>query len=382
MASLMEFPTRIVHGKGAILELVPELKRASAVARTLVVTDSGVLKAGLLRWVVPPLSQAGLKAEVFADVPANPSEATALAALAAYRSLEADSIVALGGGSALDVARAVALLVNHEGPLSRYDAAKGGEGLVTARVPPLVSIPTSGGSGSEVSCSARILIEGTSVQLSSPALLSRCAILDADLGLGLPPMLTALAGLSALARNLEAFLSPANHPLADAVALEGLRRGAQSLKKAVVSGRDVEAREQLLLSAAFGSIAAGKGLGVAHALSYSLSAVLGLPHAMGLSLVLPASLAFNRAGAEERLAAAGAALGLTGGTAGERADALVQWADKLRQELSLPRKLSQAGVSRDKLPLVVEKALLDPCLATNPRPVRDVDLERILGDAF
>ena len=382
MANWMEFPTRIVHGKGAILELVPEVKRAGAQARTLVITDAGVLKAGLLRWVVPPLTQAGLEAQVFAEVPANPPEAAVMAALSAYRAHGADSIVALGGGSALDVARAVALLVFHDGPLARFDVTKGGAALVTGGLPPLVLIPTSGGSGSEVSRSSRILIEGTSVQITAPALLARCAILDADLTTGLPPMLTALAGMSALARNLEAWLSRAPHPLADAVALEGLRRGAQFLKKAVTSGRDVEAREQMLLCGAFGAIAAEKGLGVAHALSHALAAVAGMPHALAISLVLPAALAFNRAGAEERLGAAGAALGLAGSTAVERADALVQWADRLRGELSLPRRLAQAGLSRDKLPRVIEQALLDPALQTNPRPVREVDLERILGEAF
>jgi alcohol dehydrogenase class IV len=177
MASVMSFPTRIVHGKGSIRELPNELKRAGA-TRPLLVTDKGILQAGLLRFVSPLLEQAGMKVQVFTEFAANPTDADAVRGVEAYRAAGADSVLGVGGGASLDMAKAIALLVHHEPPLARYDDAKGGDAHITANVPPIVQVPTTAGTGSEVGRSTVLVIDGTKVVIFSPYLLARAAILD------------------------------------------------------------------------------------------------------------------------------------------------------------------------------------------------------------
>jgi len=382
MASVMSFPTRIVYGKGAIQELPNELKRAGA-SRPLLVTDKGILQAGLLRFVTPLLEQVGIKTRLFTEFEANPTDQDALRGIDAYRAAGADSVLGIGGGASLDMAKAVALLVNHEPPLAQYDDAKGGDAKITARVPPIVQVPTTAGTGSEVGRSTVLVIDGTKTVIFSPHLMAKTAILDPELTVGLPPFITAATGMDALTHNLEAYVAKGDHPLADAIAIDGLRRIGAHLKRAVQNGKDLEAREQMLLGSAFGAIAFQKGLGACHSVAHALTPVAGTHHGLANSLMLPAVTNFNRVAVEERLANAAVALGADPKLSQqERAHLCVELIDNLRSACGLPRRLSQAGVRREMIPQIVQKALADACHLSNPRPVTQVDFERLIDEAF
>ncbi len=382
MANVMSFPTRIVHGRGAIKELPRELKRVGA-TNVLIVSDQGILQAGLLRLVTPLLEQAGIKFSVFAELDPNPTEKNALAGISAYRAAGADAIVAVGGGASLDVGKAIRLLVHHQPPLAQYDDAKGGDKLITGKQPPFIAVPTTAGTGSEVGRSTVLVIDGSKVVIFSPHLLADAAILDPELTVGLPPFITAATGMDALTHNLEAYVAKGDHPLADAIALDGLRRIGAYLKIAVQDGKDLEAREQMLLGSAFGAIAFQKGLGACHSVAHALGPVAGTHHGLANSLMLPTVMAFNRRAAEERLATAAVALGADAKmNVQERAHLSAELVDNLRVACGLPRKLSQAGVKREMIPQLVEKSLADACHQSNPREVTQVDFERLISEAF
>jgi 4-hydroxybutyrate dehydrogenase len=382
MASVMSFPTRIVHGKNAIKELPAELKRAG-VSKPLLVTDKGILQSGLLRFVTPLLEAAGVHAPIFTDFAANPTDADAIRGVEAYRAAGADGVLGVGGGASLDMAKAIALLVNHPPPLARYDDAKGGDAFITGVVPPILQVPTTAGTGSEVGRSTVLVIDGTKTVIFHPSFLARVAILDPELTVGLPPFITAATGMDALTHNLEAYVAKGDHPLADAIAIDGMKRISKHLLRAVQNGKDLEAREQMLLGSAFGAIAFQKGLGACHSVAHALTPIAGTHHGLANSLMLPTVVNFNRLAAEERLADAAVALGAdVRVSAQERAHKLVETIDELRGALGLPRTLSQAGVKREMIPHIVEKSLADACHHSNPRPVSQVDFERMLDEAF
>ena len=213
--------------------------------------------------------------------------------------------------------------------------------------------------------------------------MAKAAILDPELTVGLPPFITAATGMDALTHNLEAYVAKGEHPLADAIAIDGLRRIAGNLRKAVQNGKDLEAREQMLLGSAFGAIAFQKGLGACHSVAHALTPVAGTHHGLANSLMLPTVVSFNRLAAEQRLADAAVALGADPKmSVSERAHRTAELVDELRVACGLPRKLSQAGVKREMIPLLVEKALADACHQSNPRPVTEVDFERLINEAF
>src|SRR5437868_8905189 len=382
MTAVMSFPTRILYGRGSIRELPAELKRAGA-TRPLLVTDKGILQAGLLRFVTPLLGQAGIKAQVFSEFEANPTDRDALRGIEAYRAAGADSVLGFGGGASLDMAKAIALLVHHEPPLPQYDDAKGGDARITARIPPILQVPTTAGTGSEVGRSTVLVIDGTKTVIFSPFLMARAALLDPELTVGLPPFITAATGMDALTHNLEAYVAKGEHPLADAIAIDGLRRISAHLEQAVHDGKYLEAREQMLLGSAFGAIAFQKGLGACHSVAHALTPVAGTHHGLANSLMLPTVIDFNRSAAEERLATAAQMLGADPRiSTQERAHACASIVDDLRGECGLPRKLGQAGVKREMLPRIVEKALADACHQSNPRACTREDFVRILELAF
>jgi alcohol dehydrogenase class IV len=246
-----------------------------------------------------------------------------------------------------------------------------------------VQVPTTAGTGSEVGRSTVLVIGGTKTVIFSPYLMAKAAILDPELTVGLPPFITAATGMDALTHNLEAYVAKGDHPLADAIAIDGLRRIAQSLKRAVQNGKDLEAREQMLLGSAFGAIAFQKGLGACHSVAHALTPVAGTHHGLANSLMLPTVINFNRMAAEQRLAEAAVALGADPKmSVQERAHLCAELVDDLRLACGLPRKLSQAGVKREMIPQLVEKALADACHQSNPRSVTEVDFERLINEAF
>ncbi len=223
-------------------------------------------------------------------------------------------------------------------------------------------MPTTAGTGSEVGRSTVLVIDGTKTVIFSASLMAKAAILDPELTVGLPPFLTAATGMDALTHNLEAYVAKGDHPLADAVAIDGLRRIARNLKVAVQNGKDLEAREQMLLASAFGAVAFQKGLGACHSIAHALTPVAGTHHGLANSLMLPTVVNFNRMAAEARLADVAVALGADPRmNAAERAHLCVELVDNLRVACGLPRKLSQVGVKREMIPQLVEKALADAC---------------------
>jgi len=385
MSYVMNFPTRVVVGAGCIRELPGELHRAGAI-RPLLVADRGLVGAGLVRRVASVLEQAGLRFQLFERVDSNPVERNVWDGVEAFRSAGCDAIIGLGGGSPLDAAKAIRLMVHHPPPLSRYEESRGGERHVTAHVPPLVAVPTTAGTGSEVSPSTVIVLDdtGRKTTLASPHLMPQAALLDPELTQELPPFITAATGMDALTHNVEAYVALGSHPFADAVALAGIGRIGRYLLRAVHQGRkDPEAREEMLLASSMGAVAFQKGLGAAHALAHALSPVSGLHHGLANALVLPSVLAFNREVAAGRLADVAVALGYDA-RAGvqERAAAAVELVRRLKEESGLKGGLADHGVSGEMVPAIIEKALEDPCRETNPRPCGAPELRGLLQAAW
>jgi 4-hydroxybutyrate dehydrogenase len=371
---LITYLARIQFDFGAARCLRDELA-GLGVARPLVVTDRGVMAAGLLDRVQATWHD-GATAPVFADTPANPTEAAVLAALAVYRDAGCDGLVALGGGSPIDLAKAVALVATHPGPLEQYGVLRGGTGRITPAVAPVVAMPTTAGTGAEVGRASSItLATGRKIACVSPHLIPRVAVCDPELTLGLPPILTAATGMDALSHGIEAFLSTRVNPPADAIALDCVARAGRWLEPAVQRGSDREARWQMLMAALEGGLTFQKGLGAVHALSHPLGE-LGLHHGTLNAVLLPAVLRFNASHAGERYARLRASLGLP-----EDAD-LADWAAGLTGRLGLPRGLEAMGVRHDQIPAIAEAAAGDHLSETNPRPATAADYAGLLAESM
>lgn len=374
---IISYLTTIRFDFDALADLGSDLGELK-IARPLIVTDQGVIAAGLLerlQQAAPSLTGA----PVFADVPSNPTEASTEAALAVYREQGGDGIVALGGGSSIDLAKAVALLATHDGPLERYAVILGGLARITAAVAPVIAIPTTAGTGSEVGRAALVTLrDGRKLGFLSPHLIPKRAICDPGLTLGLPPRLTAATGMDALAHCIETFLSPRDNPPAEAIALDGLRRAFRHLERAVADGSDRLARREMMMAALMGGLTFQKGLGAVHALSHPLGGLteLGLHHGTLNAVLLPAVLRFNADAAAEKYAAIRRVLDLPG-----EAD-LAQVVADLTARLGLPTSLSAMGVPRAVLAPAAAQATLDHSAATNPRPAGELDFLALLEAAY
>lgn len=372
----INYLTTIQFDFGAVKLLPAELERLG-IRRPLLVTDKGVRAAGLLGRVIETLGAS--PAVVYDETPPNPTEDAVLAATKVFREGDCDGVVALGGGSAIDLGKAVALLATHPAPLQQYAAVEGGAARITAKVAPLVAIPTTAGTGSEVGRGSVIVMgSGRKLGLLSPHLLPKVAICDPELTLGLPPMLTAATGMDALAHCIETFIASAVNPTADAIALDGLRRGIGHIERATRDGSDREARSNMMIAAFEGALAFQKGLGAVHALSHPLGAVPGisLHHGTLNAVLLPAVLRFNRPAIGAKYDQLAEAMGLAPGA--DPAEAIAA----LNVRLGLPAGLQAMGVSRDVLPGIAQAAMKDHCHATNPRAATAEDYLRMLEESF
>lgn len=372
----INYLTTIQFDFGAVKLLPTELERLG-IRRPLLVTDKGVRAAGLLGRVIERLGAS--PAVVYDETPPNPTEDAVLAATEVFREGDCDGVVALGGGSAIDLGKAVALLATHPAPLQQYAAVEGGAARITAKVAPLVAIPTTAGTGSEVGRGSVIVMgSGRKLGLLSPHLLPKVAICDPELTLGLPPMLTAATGMDALAHCIETFIASAVNPTADAIALDGLRRGIGHIERATRDGSDREARSNMMIAAFEGALAFQKGLGAVHALSHPLGAVPGisLHHGTLNAVLLPAVLRFNRPAIGAKYDQLAEAMGLAPGA--DPAEAIAA----LNVRLGLPAGLQAMGVSRDVLPGIAQAAMKDHCHATNPRAATAEDYLRMLEESF
>jgi hypothetical protein len=375
--ALINYLTTVQFDFGALALLGGELRRLG-IARPLLVTDRGVVAAGLLERARACMPDA-LAGGVYDGTPANPTEAAVHEALARFREGRCDGIVAIGGGSPIDLAKAVALLAAHPGPLVRYAAVEGGTAHITAQVAPLVAIPTTAGTGSEVGRATLIVMnDGRKLAMLSPHLLPRLALCDPALTLGLPPSITAGTGMDAIAHCIETFLSPAVNPPADAIALDGLRRAGAHLERAVRDGGDRDARWNMMMASIEGGLAFQKGLGAVHALSHALGSLAAprLHHGTLNAVLLPAVLRFNAAHVGDKPSRIAGALGLA-----PDAD-VAAFIAGLNARLGLPRGLAQMGVGREVLARMAELAMQDHSNASNPRTVTAVDCAYLLEQSF
>lgn len=372
------FPNRVLFGAGARRELAGELRRLG-VTRPLVVTDPVVKASGLLAEVTGGLDDP----VVFTGVQANPTESDVLAGLDLYRDRGCDGIVAVGGGSPIDAAKAVRLLTTHPGALADYDLTAGGLDRIRADLPPMAAVPTTAGTGSEAGRGALIQLPktGRKTIVLSPFLLPSLAVCDPDLTLGLPPALTAGTGMDAFTHCVESYLSVTDHPICDGIALEGLRYVARGLETAVRDGGDADARRSLMLGALLGGISFHKGLGVVHALSHALGAEGRAHHGTLNAVLLPHALRFNHDAATDKLSDLAARLGL--GRGGDGPAHLITLSELLLARLPLPKRLGQVeGLRHDRVAEYARLAMLDHCHRTNPRPCTRDDLEQLLDRAW
>jgi 4-hydroxybutyrate dehydrogenase len=377
--STFTFPNRILFGSGSRDLLASELNRLR-VARPLVVTDPGVLATGLVGQVVAPLGKSAL---VFGAVQANPAEEDVLAGLNLYRESGCDGLVGLGGGSAMDAAKAIRLLVTHPGRLADYDMTRGGQDRIGPELPVMVAIPTTAGTGSEAGRGALIQLPqtGRKTIVLSAHLLPAVAICDPELTRDLPPALTAGTGMDAFTHCVESYLSTTFHPICDGIALEGLRSIFKGLETAVRDGSNVEARSAMMMGALLGGISFHKGLGVVHSLSHALGSEGRAHHGTLNAILLPHALRFNRGAATARMVELAGRLGL--GRSGDAEGHLITMTELVLARLPLPRRLAQLdGLRRDRIPDYARLALLDHCHRTNPRPCTQADLEDLLDRAW
>lgn len=371
--ALITYLTTIRFGSGTLAEIADDLP-ALGITRPLVVTDGGVVAAGLVDRLFAALP-AGTPRIVFDRTPSNPTERAALLALDQYRGEGCDGLIGLGGGSPIDLAKAVSILVGHEGPLGRFAAIEGGLGLITAGLAPLIAVPTTAGTGSEVGRAALINLEdGRKLGLISPHLVPKRAICDPDLTVDLPPGLTAATGMDALSHCIETFLSPRLNPPADAIALDGARRIVRHLERAVENGRDAEARAELMMGALMGGMCFQKGLGAVHGLSHALGSLRepSLHHGTLNAVLMPPVLRFNAGHVGDKYDRLSAAMEVGPGL--EIADFVAG----LNARLLLPGSLREMGVPEEVVPAMAAKAERDHSTPTNPRPVTAADYEAMM----
>ena len=374
--ALIYYLTPIQFDHGAIALLKSECERVG-ITRPLVVTDAGVKAAGVLQKALDALP--GMAVTVFDQTPSNPTEAAVMAAAALYRSSGCDGLIAVGGGSAMDCAKGVAIVVTHEGPLTRYATIEGGSGLITDRAAPLIAVPTTSGTGSEVARGAIIIVnDHRKLGFHSWHLLPKAAICDPDLTLGLPPRLTAATGMDAIAHCMETFMSAAFNPPADGIALDGLARGWAHIERATNNGSDREARFNLMSASMQGAMAFQKGLGCVHSLSHSLGGVdPRLHHGTLNAMFLPAVVRFNAevdsVKRDKRLDRMAHAMGLASGS--DVADAITD----MNARLGLPTGLAAMGVQRSQFDQIIQGALADHCHKTNPRLASKGEYEAMLA---
>lgn len=369
------YPAAYRIGAGRIDELASACAELG-IERPLVVTDPGILELDWFTPILPALESGGLSPLVFAAIEANPATIHIEAGLAAAAEHRADGCVLIGGGSAMDAGKCIALLARNPGSVLDYeDVGDNWKRADGAKILPTIAVPTTAGTGSEVGRAAVIVdpSEHNKKIIFHPRMQPDLVIADPRLTLGLPPGLTAATGMDALAHCFEAYCAPAYHPMADGIALEGMRLISQNLIRAFEDGSDEEARTQLLMAASMGATAFQKGLGLIHALSHPVGGMTGLHHGTANAIFHPYVMVHNRAVIEDRMPRVAQVLDLPQ----HRFEDVLEWTLELRSQLGLPHTL-EGIVDDEMIPKLVPMAAADPSLATNPKPCTSEEIERVL----
>ena len=372
------FPTTIRFGAGASKELGDYLIKNN-LARPLIVTDKTVAELGFFKEIIADLRKKNISAEVFNDIHKNPVKSDVYKGTDVYDAANRNAIIGIGGGAAIDVARAIALRVNHREDLFTYDDLIGGNIYVTNEVPPFITIPTTAGTGSEVGRSAIIADDETHQKkiLFSPKLLAQIVFADPVLTMELPPFITAATGMDALTHNMEAFLAKMPHPMCEGIALEGISLISQSLEKAV-NNPDLESRSKMLIGSMMGAVAFQKGLGVVHSLAHPLSSLLDTHHGLANAVNLPYGMEFNMKGFEHKFGKIAKALELSE----ETGEAVVKYLFDLNLKINIPRRLSEIGVKQEHIETLSELAIADFAHPNNPKPVTKEDFRELYNKAL
>ena len=369
----ISYLTDVYFGSGEI-ESLSEILDQCGLQRPLVVTDEGLLQLGMVdRLGIVPQG-------VFSDIPTNPTEESVLAGLTVYREQQCDGVVALGGGSPLDCAKCISLLATHPEPLEQYALIRGGASRITANKPPMIAIPTTAGTGSEVGRAALVTLQsGCKLGVISKHMIPTAALCDPQLTVDVPPQLTAATGMDAISHCVETYCSPKFNPVADAIALDGLERAWRALPRTLEAPNDIEARSQMMMAALQGALAFQKGLGLIHSLSHPLGALAErrLHHGTLNAVFLPHVIRFNAAACPDKLAAMSDIVGIKDGS--ERlADAFTA----LNDRIGMPATLRDMGMVRQDLEGIAEAAVEDHSTPSNPRPLTVEDCRTVLAAAF
>jgi len=374
------YPTRILFGPGRIAELA-DACRAAGIARPLVVTDKGLEHADITRRALAVLADEGMPAGLFAEVKGNPTGGNVEAGLAVFRAGDYDGVVAFGGGSGLDVGKTVAFMAGQTRPLWDFeDIGDWWTRADPAGIRPIVAVPTTAGTGSEVGRASVITNEASHEKkiIFHPLMLPKVVVADPELTIGLPAKLTVGTGFDALAHCLEAYCAPGFHPMADGIALEGMRLVKTFLPRAATNGADIEARANMLAAAAMGATAFQKGLGAVHSVSHPVGAFYDTHHGLTNGVMLPYVLAFNRSAIDERMATLSRFLGLPG----KGTDAVIDWTLDFRRALGVPHTLAELGVGNNRVAELAVHAERDPSTGSNPVKMVAADFERLITAAL
>jgi alcohol dehydrogenase class IV len=371
------YPTLIRFGAGRIAEL-PDACKTLGIARPLLVTDPGLAKLPMIDAAVGACRQAGLHCTLFADVQANPTEANVTAGVAVCKAGSHDGVIAFGGGSALDAAKAIALMAGQIRPLWDFEDREDWYTRVNVEgILPSIGVPTTAGTGSEVGRASVItdIRDHSKKIIFHPRLQPRLVIADPELTLGLPASITAAVGMDALSHNLEAYCAPSFHPMADGIALEGMRLVKEYLPRAVKNGLDIEARAQMLIASSMGATAFQKGLGAMHSLSHPCSAHYNTHHGLTNAVVMPYVLLWNRKALEEKFVRLAAYLGL----AKPSFDSVLAWVLELRKTIGIQNTLADIGVPADAGAKLAQQAFDDPSTGGNPLPMQPEHFAKLYG---
>lgn len=372
------FPTTIRFGAGSSKELADYLVK-NKLSKPLVVTDPTVAQLGFFKEIIIALGKKNISAEVFSNIHKNPVKSDVYKGSDMYDSTKRDSIIGIGGGAALDVARAIVLRINHREDLFKYDDLIGGDVYVTNDVPHFITIPTTAGTGSEVGRSAIIADDETHQKkiLFSPKLLAKIVFADPLLTMELPPFITAATGMDALTHNMEAYIAKMPHPLCEGIALEGISLIHQSLEKAV-KNPDIESRSKMLIASLMGAVAFQKGLGVVHSLAHPLSSLLDTHHGLANAVNIPYGMEFNVEGFEYKFKRIARTLELKE----ETGQAVVNYLFDLNSKVNIPHKLRDIGVKQEHVETLSDLAIADFAHPNNPKPVTRQNFKELYSKAL